>query len=102
MGTLCQTIGSASRLLNLAGMGPVLRGGTLSSDRGTSLVFTPLLLSTLLSLTMARLWTTDVQLSVGGSASLTYSSEALVLADSLQPNGFLPHRVQLVSWKEYR
>jgi PilX N-terminal len=49
---------------------------------------------------LGALWTTDVQLTVGGSASLTYSSEALALANALQSNGLLPQRVKVVAWGE--
>jgi hypothetical protein len=50
---------------------------------------------------LGTLWTTDLQLSVSGSASVTYSSEALALANAIQPGEkLLPERVKIVYWKE--
>ncbi|MEA2624301.1 MAG: hypothetical protein QOD06_346 [Candidatus Binatota bacterium] len=50
---------------------------------------------------LGALWTTDLQLSVSGSASVTYSSQALELANAIQPGEkLLPERVKIVYWKE--
>jgi hypothetical protein len=48
---------------------------------------------------LGALWTTDLRLTVGGSASMTYSSQALALVNSLFSNSPLPKRIRLVSWK---
>ena len=48
------------------------------------------------------LWTTDLSLSVGGSAAVRYSSPSLALANSIpgvqQP--LLPQRVQVLAWSQ--
>ena len=49
---------------------------------------------------LGSLWTTDLTLTVSGTASVTYSSQAMALANGLGPNGLLPQRVKAVSWNE--
>jgi hypothetical protein len=50
---------------------------------------------------LGALWTTDLKLTVGGSASLTYSTEALRLVNAMFTSPPLPQHVKVVSWKEY-
>jgi len=47
---------------------------------------------------LGALWTTDLQLTVGGSASVTYSSQALALVNALFSTPVLPQRVRVVAW----
>ena len=49
---------------------------------------------------LGALWTTDLRLVVGGSASVTYSSQALALVNALFPSGLLPRRVKVTAWKD--
>jgi PilX N-terminal len=50
---------------------------------------------------LGSIWTTDLRLTVGGSASVTYSSQALAQVDALGlAGGLLPKRVKVVAWKE--
>jgi len=49
---------------------------------------------------LGSIWTTDLRLTVGGSASVTYSSQALAAVNGLNVNGLLPRSVKLVAWKE--
>jgi hypothetical protein len=49
---------------------------------------------------LGAIWTTDLRLTVGGSASVTYSSQALAGVNALGLNGLLPKGVKLVAWKE--
>jgi len=48
------------------------------------------------------IWTTDLSLTVGGSAAVRYSSPSLALANSIpgltQP--LLPQRVQVLAWSQ--
>ena len=46
------------------------------------------------------LWTTDFNLTVGGSADVQYSSEALGLANMAGGGGSLPAPVKIYSWRE--
>ena len=48
---------------------------------------------------LGAIWTTDLKLTVAGSASVTYSSEAMRLAGSFGPE-ILPKRTRSVAWKE--
>jgi hypothetical protein len=47
---------------------------------------------------LGALWTTDLRLTVGGSASVTYSSQALALVNALFSTPILPRRVRVVAW----
>ena len=47
---------------------------------------------------LGALWTTDLRLTVGGSASVTYSSQALGLVNALFSTPVLPRRVRVVAW----
>jgi hypothetical protein len=47
---------------------------------------------------LGALWTTDLQLTVGGNASVTYSSQALALVNALFSTPVLPRRVRVVAW----
>lgn len=50
---------------------------------------------------LGALWTTAVDLNVSGSASITYSSEALALANGIVgAEDLLPQKVEAVSWHE--
>ena len=49
---------------------------------------------------LGALWTTDLTLTVSGTASVTYSTQALAIANGLGANGLLPQHVSAVSWKE--
>ncbi|MGH7899598.1 MAG: pilus assembly PilX N-terminal domain-containing protein [Candidatus Binatia bacterium] len=49
---------------------------------------------------LGALWTTDLRLVVGGSASVTYSSQALQLVNAMFTSPPLPQRVKVASWKE--
>jgi len=49
---------------------------------------------------MGAIWTTDLQLTVGGSASVTFSTQALTIANTLVPGGILKKRVKLIAWKD--
>lgn len=46
------------------------------------------------------IWTTDLSLSVGGSAAVRYSSPALALANSIPgvTQQLLPQKVAVVAW----
>jgi len=46
-------------------------------------------------------WTTDLQLVVGGSATVTYSTEALRVVNGMFTASPLPKTVKLASWTEY-
>jgi hypothetical protein len=46
-------------------------------------------------------WTTDLQLVVGGSATVTYSTQALTLVNAMFTAPPLPKTVKLISWTEY-
>ncbi|MGH7819327.1 MAG: hypothetical protein ACREQ9_06120 [Candidatus Binatia bacterium] len=49
---------------------------------------------------LGALWTTDLNLTVAGSASITYSTEALELVNALGGGTLLPQRVRTVAWTE--
>lgn len=49
---------------------------------------------------LGALWTTDLSLTVSGSASVTYSSQALTLASGIASGNLLPQRVKVVAWSE--
>jgi len=49
---------------------------------------------------LGAIWTTDLVLTVGGSASVTYSTQALELANATVPNGVVRKRSKLVAWKD--
>jgi hypothetical protein len=68
----------------------IVRGGTdinITSSTGSSTL-------------LGALWTTNLQLRVGGSASLTYSTEALELANAIGSGNVLPQRVRAVAWRQ--
>jgi hypothetical protein len=46
------------------------------------------------------IWTTDLRLTVGGSASVTYSSQILEMVNALVPNGILRRKTKLIAWKD--
>jgi hypothetical protein len=48
------------------------------------------------------IWTTDLSLSVGGSAAVRYSSDALALANSIPgvTQNLLPQKVQVLAWSQ--
>jgi Tfp pilus assembly protein PilX len=48
------------------------------------------------------LWTTDLSLSVGGSAAVRYSSPALALADSIPgvTQNLLPQKITVLAWSQ--
>jgi hypothetical protein len=50
---------------------------------------------------LGAIWTTDLLLTVGGSASVTYSTQALELANTKVPGGVAKRRTTLVAWKDY-
>ncbi len=50
---------------------------------------------------LGSIWTTDLRLTVGGSASVSYSSQALALVNAMFGNTLLPQRVKIASWKDY-
>lgn len=93
---------------NLSGTGVLIVDGGLTISGSST--FTGLIIvqgtteiTTLLGNTtiLGALWTTDLQLTVGGSASMTYSSQALALVNGLFSTNVLPKHVKLVSWKEF-
>ncbi|MGH7820876.1 MAG: hypothetical protein ACREQ9_14005 [Candidatus Binatia bacterium] len=49
---------------------------------------------------LGALWTTDLALRVGGSASVTYSREALALVTNIGLGNLLPQRVRAVAWRQ--
>jgi hypothetical protein len=49
---------------------------------------------------LGALWTTNLSLTVSGSASVTYSTDALALADGIDGGDLLPQKVRAVAWKE--
>ena len=49
---------------------------------------------------VGALWTTDLNLEVGGSASVTYSSQALELMNATFGGHVLPQDVAVAAWKE--
>jgi hypothetical protein len=50
---------------------------------------------------LGAIWTSDLELRVSGTASVTYSSEALELANRIDPGeALLPQRVRAVSWNQ--
>lgn len=49
---------------------------------------------------LGALWTTDLHLTVAGSASVTYSTQALALADSIDTGNLVPQRVKAIAWSE--
>ena len=49
---------------------------------------------------VGAIWTTDLNLEVGGSASVTYSSQALELMNSTFGGQVLPQDVAVAAWKE--
>ncbi|MGH7819759.1 MAG: hypothetical protein ACREQ9_08300, partial [Candidatus Binatia bacterium] len=49
---------------------------------------------------LGAIWTTDLELTVQGSASVTYSTEALELAAGIGNGNLLPQRAESVGWKE--
>ena len=93
---------------NLSGVGILVVDGGLTISgsttftgliivRGTTQITTVQGNTTILG----ALWTTDLRLTVGGSASLTYSTQALTLANAMFGSPPLPQHVKVVSWKEY-
>ncbi|MGH7819761.1 MAG: hypothetical protein ACREQ9_08310 [Candidatus Binatia bacterium] len=51
---------------------------------------------------VGAVWTTDLTLSMSGSASVTYSSEAVELANGVDAsNNLLPERLRVVGWSEF-
>lgn len=50
---------------------------------------------------LGALWTLSLDVNVSGSLSLTYSNEALEVADETGTGGTLPRLVNIVSWREY-
>jgi cytoskeletal protein CcmA (bactofilin family) len=50
---------------------------------------------------LGAIWTTDLLLTVGGSASVTFSTQALELANTTVPGGVVRKRATLVAWKDY-
>jgi len=50
---------------------------------------------------MGAVWTTDLQLTVGGSATVTNSTQALQIVNAMFASPPLPKRVKLISWTEY-
>jgi hypothetical protein len=93
---------------DLSGFGVLLVDGGLTISGSTT--FTGLIvvqgttdITTLQGNTtiLGSLWTTDLRLTVGGSASITYSSQALEQVNALGgSSGLLPRRVKVVAWKE--
>ena len=49
---------------------------------------------------LGTIWTTDLRLTVAGSASVTYSTEALALANSIGFDNLIPQHVKAVAWNE--
>lgn len=50
---------------------------------------------------LGSIWTTDLRLTVGGSASVSYSSQALELVNAMFNNTLLPQRVKIAAWKDF-
>ncbi|MGH7860236.1 MAG: hypothetical protein ACREQY_23150, partial [Candidatus Binatia bacterium] len=48
---------------------------------------------------LGALWTTDLTVRVGGSASVTYSREAMDLVNRIGTGNLLPQRVRAVAWR---
>lgn len=50
---------------------------------------------------LGALWTTDLELEVSGSASISYSTEALELSNGLGAGtDLLPGKIRAVAWAE--
>ena len=62
--------------------------------RGTTQITTASGNSTILG----AIWTTDLELTVAGSASVTYSRQALELVNAIGTGNHLPQRVRAVAW----
>ena len=53
------------------------------------------------SILLGALWTTDLRLQVGGSASVNYSLDALNLVMNIGTGNLLPQRVRAVAWRQF-
>jgi Tfp pilus assembly protein PilX len=91
---------------NMSGAGILVADGNVTVQGSMEFIGWVLALGTVESLTTGNatiygsLWTSGIQIRVGGSAIVGYCSNCLNLADGLSTTGILPRTMSVSSWKE--